>query len=205
MTATSLRRCPLDLPTATPWVTASPRSTRCPNRCCQRASTLHSQARREILRIAHLACYSLFSWPYWWSIWSLRRSLRASSTRSSSCSRFRYPWVAPSWLWLGPDRRSTSSARLASSCWWAWSPKMASSSSSLATILGVLPIALSLGASAGSRQSLGIAVVGGLIGATLLSLYLVPALYSYLSRTTRSQGTDEPKLAEPEGALATQG
>ncbi|HXS18761.1 MAG TPA: efflux RND transporter permease subunit, partial [Polyangiaceae bacterium] len=76
---------------------------------------------------------------------------------------------------------------------------------SLATILGVLPIALSLGASAGSRQSLGIAVVGGLIGATLLSLYLVPALYSYLSRTTRSQGTDEPKLAEPEGALATQG
>ncbi len=52
---------------------------------------------------------------------------------------------------------------------------------SLATILGVLPIALSLGSSAGSRQSLGIAVVGGLIGATLLSLFLVPALYALLS------------------------
>src|SRR5690606_17426202 len=34
---------------------------------------------------------------------------------------------------------------------------------SMATILGVLPIALSLGAAAGSRQSLGIAVVGGLL------------------------------------------
>ncbi len=56
---------------------------------------------------------------------------------------------------------------------------------SLATILGVLPIALSLGSAAGSRQSLGIAVVGGLIGATFLSLYLLPALYSYLSPTVR--------------------
>jgi multidrug efflux pump subunit AcrB len=53
---------------------------------------------------------------------------------------------------------------------------------SLATILGVAPIALSLGASSGSRQSLGIAVVGGMLGATLLSLYLVPALYALFSR-----------------------
>jgi multidrug efflux pump len=53
---------------------------------------------------------------------------------------------------------------------------------SLATILGVLPIALSLGAASGSRQSLGIAVLGGLISATFLSLYLVPALYTFLSR-----------------------
>jgi len=57
---------------------------------------------------------------------------------------------------------------------------------SLATILGVLPIALSLGAASLSRQSLGIAVVGGLGGATLLSLYLVPALYSFLSPKRRS-------------------
>lgn len=53
---------------------------------------------------------------------------------------------------------------------------------SLATILGVLPIALALGASSGSRQSLGIAVVGGMLGATFLSLYLVPALYVLFSR-----------------------
>jgi multidrug efflux pump len=56
---------------------------------------------------------------------------------------------------------------------------------SLATILGVLPIALSLGAASLSRQSLGIAVVGGLLGATFLSLYLVPALYSFLSPAKR--------------------
>jgi multidrug efflux pump len=56
---------------------------------------------------------------------------------------------------------------------------------SLATILGVLPIALSLGAASLSRQSLGIAVVGGLISATFLSLYLVPALYSLLSPKRR--------------------
>jgi multidrug efflux pump len=56
---------------------------------------------------------------------------------------------------------------------------------SLATVLGVLPIALSLGAASGSRQSLGIAVVGGLVGATFLSLFLVPALYSFLSPSRR--------------------
>jgi multidrug efflux pump len=53
---------------------------------------------------------------------------------------------------------------------------------SMATILGVLPIALSLGASAGSRQSLGIAVVGGLIFSGLLTLFVVPAVYAIFSR-----------------------
>ncbi len=53
---------------------------------------------------------------------------------------------------------------------------------SLSTILGILPIALSLGASAGSRQSLGIAVVGGLIFSGLLTLFVVPAVYAVFSR-----------------------
>lgn len=66
---------------------------------------------------------------------------------------------------------------------------------SMATILGVLPIALSLGASSGSRQSLGIAVVGGLAAATLLSLFVVPALYSYLSRNPRPSDVDNAPTA----------
>ncbi len=53
---------------------------------------------------------------------------------------------------------------------------------SMATILGVLPIALSLGAAAGSRQSLGIAVVGGLIFSGVLTLFVVPAVYAVFSR-----------------------
>lgn len=53
----------------------------------------------------------------------------------------------------------------------------------LAMIFGTLPIALSLGTSSGSRTSLGIAVVGGLIFAGVLTLYVIPAVYSYLSRS----------------------
>lgn len=69
---------------------------------------------------------------------------------------------------------------------------------SMATILGVLPIALSLGAAAGSRQSLGIAVVGGLLTATFLSLFLVPALYAILSRHHLRQD-EEPAPDAPTG------
>ncbi len=53
---------------------------------------------------------------------------------------------------------------------------------SLSTILGILPIALALGAGSESRVSMGIAVIGGLIFSTFLTLMVIPAIYTYLSR-----------------------
>ncbi len=52
----------------------------------------------------------------------------------------------------------------------------------LSTILGTLPIALALGAGAESRVSMGIAVVGGLVLATVLTLFVVPAVYTFIAR-----------------------
>ncbi len=53
---------------------------------------------------------------------------------------------------------------------------------SLATTLGAMPIALALGAGAKSRMSMGIVVVGGVMFSLTLTLYVIPAMYSYLSR-----------------------
>jgi multidrug efflux pump len=53
---------------------------------------------------------------------------------------------------------------------------------SLATVLGALPIALALGASSVSRVSMGIAIIGGLLFSLILTLFVIPALYTYMSR-----------------------
>jgi multidrug efflux pump len=67
---------------------------------------------------------------------------------------------------------------------------------SLATCLGALPIALALGASAHSRVSLGIVIIGGLLFSLVLTLYVVPALYTYLS--TKKGTATLPTFAEKE-------
>lgn len=54
----------------------------------------------------------------------------------------------------------------------------------LSTVLGILPIALALGAGAESRVPMGIAVIGGLLLGTALTLFVVPAVYTYLTRKT---------------------
>jgi len=60
---------------------------------------------------------------------------------------------------------------------------------SIATALGALPIALALGAGAKSRMSMGTVVIGGLIFSLLLTLYVIPAIYSFISREKKK--TDE--------------
>jgi multidrug efflux pump len=59
----------------------------------------------------------------------------------------------------------------------------------ISTILGILPIALALGAGSESRSSMGIAVIGGLLIGSVFTLYVIPAMYSYMS--TDKSGTKE--------------
>ena len=52
---------------------------------------------------------------------------------------------------------------------------------SMSTILGILPIALALGAGSEARVPMGAAVIGGLTFATVLTLFIIPAIYTYLT------------------------
>lgn len=58
---------------------------------------------------------------------------------------------------------------------------------SLATILGALPIALALGAGSQSRVPLGIVVVGGLLFSLILTLFVIPAIYTYLGKSNKKE------------------
>ncbi len=60
----------------------------------------------------------------------------------------------------------------------------------LATTLGALPIALAIGSAGKSRIPLGIVIVGGMLFALMLTLYVVPAVYSYLSSKKKASNLD---------------
>ncbi len=62
---------------------------------------------------------------------------------------------------------------------------------SLAMSLGALPLALSLGDAATSRIPLGIVIVGGIMFSLVLTLFVVPAIYSYLSTKKKKSKLDE--------------
>jgi len=65
---------------------------------------------------------------------------------------------------------------------------------SLATILGALPIALALGDAATSRVPMGLAIIGGLTFSLVLTLYIIPGLYIYIS--SKKKETTETELIE---------
>jgi len=68
---------------------------------------------------------------------------------------------------------------------------------SISTILGILPIALALGAGAESRTSMGIAVIGGLLIGSIFTLYVIPAVYSYFAK---DKGTKQDIIKEAKEA-----
>ena len=77
----------------------------------------------------------------------------------------------------------------------------------MAALMGTLPIALGLGAGAEARRPLGLAVVGGLVVSQLLTLYITPVVYIYMERVQGMFGNRKRRnpavheMPEPAGAL----
>jgi HAE1 family hydrophobic/amphiphilic exporter-1 len=67
----------------------------------------------------------------------------------------------------------------------------------MAALMGTLPIALGLGAGGEARRPLGLAVVGGLLCSQLLTLYITPVVYTYLEVLRERLGRRRTPVAMP--------
>ena len=71
----------------------------------------------------------------------------------------------------------------------------------MAAMLGALPLALGFGDGAELRQPLGISIIGGLLVSQVLTLYTTPVVYIYLDRFRRRDRDQHSRLARAMGGL----
>ena len=74
---------------------------------------------------------------------------------------------------------------------------------SIATALGAMPIALSLGAGSKSRMAMGIVIVGGILLSLMVTLYVIPAVYSFFSKEFKHEPTEAESIADDKTGLPT--
>jgi multidrug efflux pump subunit AcrB len=70
----------------------------------------------------------------------------------------------------------------------------------MAALLGGLPLAIGLGIGSELRQPLGIAIVGGLVFSQMLTLYTTPVVYLYLDRLQNRRRMPQVRPASPAGS-----